>query len=255
MRIRTSRLPAGYREVEYLESATTQYIDTGITANSTSIISYTFQYVSLVGSYNRIFGARNGNGNGLLNQRTTSSSGGGFFLESAGGTWSTSSTDFDKHEMVLNGVTQKLYNNGTQVLSSLTIADNTEGTMWLFGTNQGGTNSNVRFYSYSHIKGDVLVQKLIPCVRVSDSKPGMYDVVNGNFLVNQASGVDDFSVGGYVNDTYKVALGIEGVSIPVEYQQVEYIYQEKQADSGTGNLAYIQSNLSFADIDKVEFDL
>lgn len=43
--------------------------------------------------------------------------------------------------------------------------------------------------------------------------------------------------------------------LPDEYQRIEYIYQEKQGASGTTNLAYIQSNFSFADIDAAEFDI
>ena len=43
--------------------------------------------------------------------------------------------------------------------------------------------------------------------------------------------------------------------LPVGYAEVEYIYQEKAGTGGVENLAYIQSNLSFADIDAVELDL
>ena len=40
-----------------------------------------------------------------------------------------------------------------------------------------------------------------------------------------------------------------------DYTEVDYIYQNQLHGSGTTDLAYIQSNLSFADIDAAEFDI
>ena len=40
-----------------------------------------------------------------------------------------------------------------------------------------------------------------------------------------------------------------------DYTEVDYIYQNQLHGSGTTGLAYIQSNLSFADIDAAEFDI
>ena len=232
MRIRFSRLPIGYQEVEYIESPSYQYIDTGFTVDSTCIIEYDFQYVSMVGGYNRIFGARNGNGNGLLNQRTTTDSDGGFYLECAVGAWSTSSTDFNKHHMVLDSVNRKLYNNGSVALDGFYIADNVEGTMYLFGTYEGGTNSNVRFFSYSLIKNGSLVQKLIPCYRLSDGVIGMYDVVNNNFLTNQAADTyGPFLKGNDVNLSGKLPTGPR---LPYAYQEVEYIESDGNQKVDTG---------------------
>ena len=49
---------------------------------------------------------------------------------------------------------------------------------------------SAKFYSaYS------LVRDLVPCYRIADSKPGMYDLVGGVFYVNQSSGNIEFTVG------------------------------------------------------------
>lgn len=36
--------------------------------------------------------------------------------------------------------------------------------------------------------GDILVREFIPALRVSDSKPGLYDTVNSVFYTNAGSG-------------------------------------------------------------------
>lgn len=62
---------------------------------------------------------------------------------------------------------------------------------------------------------------LIPCYRISDRKPGMYDIVNNVFYTNAGTG--EFSYGPDVH-----------YNIPFEYQEVEWL-------KGDGN-AYIKAN-------------
>ena len=40
---------------------------------------------------------------------------------------------------------------------------------------------------------DILVRNFVPCYRVSDNKPGLYDLVNDEFLTN--SGTGEFTLG------------------------------------------------------------
>ena len=217
MRVRLARLPAGYREVEYLESTNLEYINTTKTVDSTCVISFEFQYVSLVGGYNRIFGARNGNGKGLLNMRTASENSGNFYLEFSGGIWNTKAFDLQKHKVILDAVNHKLYVDGSVVTSSFYIADNTEGAMWLFGTNQGGSTSNVRFFNYKLVKNSSLEQNLVPCIKVDTMTPGMFDTVNSVFYTNQGTG--EFLYGKFT-DTGKIKIPSK---LPIEYQEVTYL--------------------------------
>lgn len=220
-----SRLPAGYQEVEYIESPNAEYIDTGKTADSTSIIAFDFQYVSFNSSYNRIFGARNAEGKGLLNIRTSTTSGPYLLVENVHNWVSTTSIGTNKHSIKMDGYGHNLYYDNSVVSTNFTIKDDTLGNMWLFGTNQGGTDSNVRIFNYTHVKGGILIQKLVPCVRISDNKPGLYDTVNNEFLVN--SGTGEFIVGPNVPKSV----------LPDEYQRVEYV-------EGTGT-QYIDTGIKF----------
>lgn len=172
-------LPDEYQEVEYVESPDNQYIDTGKTVDSSCVISFDFKYVSITNKYNRIFGARNSNGNALLNMRTTDETGGNFYLESGRSTWADTAVDTNKHSIVMDSPANTMTFDGVKKLSSFRMANNTEGTMWIFGTNQGGSNSNVRFFNYKLIKNGVLEQNLIPCYNKYTGDIGFYDLRGG----------------------------------------------------------------------------
>ena len=79
----------------------------------------------------------------------------------------------------------------------------------------------------------------------------MIFVNNADFTNNFPTGISFHRTGtrtGY-------AKNIPNQYLPDEYQGVEYIYQEKQNSGGTDAFAYIQPDLSFSDIDSVEFDV
>lgn len=48
--------------------------------------------------------------------------------------------------------------------------------------------SNVRIYSCKLYDDTTLVRDFIPCIRIADNKPGMYDIVGSTFYVNQGVG-------------------------------------------------------------------
>lgn len=221
------KLPLEYQQVEYIESPDSQYIDTGKTVNSTCIISFDFQYASIIGGYNRIFGARNGNGNGLLNIRSTNTDGGNFYLENRNTSWADTAVDTNKHSIVMNAVTNKMIFDGIEKLSNFGINDNTEGTMWLFGTNQGGSTSNVRFFNYKLIKNGQLEQNLVPCYRKSDNVIGMYDLVGKQFYTNQGTGI--FLKGNDVNNT--ISCKVAGGSSDIYYGYNQLVKNGNFVDS------------------------
>lgn len=51
-----------------------------------------------------------------------------------------------------------------------------------------------RIYKFIIYDGDKEVCNLIPCIRVTDNKPGMYDTVSDKFYSNEAGG-EDFIAG------------------------------------------------------------
>ena len=213
MRIRTSRLPAGYREVEYLQSNGSQIIKTGITASNELGLHYKIYDTS------GRFGVLGANDN-LRHHSYDSSALYGYATRG----WES---------MTLNTVTEakinyfndhSIYKNGTFLRSDLpTTAWDTEMEYYLFARNfrTDGTASpywSGRIYFFKMTVGNELVRDFIPCVRISDSKPGLYDVVNKYFYINQGTGAD-FSVGSYVDVGYRVSTTL----LPEAYQEVEYI--------------------------------
>ena len=50
--------------------------------------------------------------------------------------------------------------------------------------------SSHKIFYFQIFEEDTLMQNLVPCLRSSDNKPGMFDTVNSVFYVNQATGED-----------------------------------------------------------------
>lgn len=180
-------LPVGYVELEYLESTGTQWIDTGVNGDSTSYITYKFQYTSLSTDYNRVFGSRK-NTQSLLNMRSSTATGGSFFLEWGGGNYTGPSIDTNVHEVILDGPNNQYKFDGALKSSGFNISDNNTYNLYIFGTNNGGSNGSKRFYWYKHYKSGALIRNYIPCYRYSDGVEGLYDTVTKQFFTNQGTG-------------------------------------------------------------------
>lgn len=65
-------------------------------------------------------------------------------------------------------------------------------TIFLFGLNDGNhliqAGPGCIIYEMRFYTSDKLLMEFIPCVRKSDSKPGMYDTVTKTFYTNAGSG-------------------------------------------------------------------
>jgi len=181
-------LPMEYQGVEYIQSSGTQYIDTGYAADETSCINFKFQYTSISTNYNRVFGSRK-NVNALLNMRSSTSNGGKFYMEWARSAISNPNIDTNAHEVLLDSPNKIYKFDNTVYSSSFEVPSNVNTyNMYIFATNDGGTDGSKRFYYYKHSKSGNLIQYLIPCYRKSDSVIGMYDTVNKQFYTNSGTG-------------------------------------------------------------------
>lgn len=112
---------------------------------------------------------------------------------------------------------------GTTSDIEIKTSDNVR-TLCLFGSNEKG--SYVKFGAYEMImygckiyEGGVLVRDLIPCIRTTDNKTGLYDVVGEKFYPNK--GVLEFE---YEYD------------IPEEYQEVQYLESDGNQYIDTGHI-------------------
>ena len=197
------RLPAEYQEVEYLEATGTQafFTDVPIQDNLTVDSVQTFN-----GGDTYLFGGYSGKGFQCSFNGSWSN-----YIQSAyvgyyewGSPITTDNTTI--YHVVLtqeNGI-QTGYKNDVQVLNGTksTTSDTSAGaTAAMFG--QRGSNGRFglfykgKVYSCKVSKGNELLADYVPCYRKQDTKPGMYDLVTGNFYVNQ--GTDEFLYGANVN--------------------------------------------------------
>jgi len=196
------RLPKNFREVEYLESTGTQYIDTGLKGDleTKAELSYRYATTSSVSGSGRIFGSRTGpTSNGfaigtysgiiVLNDRV-----GAYFSNANIGEASTKvstniwySVIISKDGAYFNG-TKHTYANGSIV--SFTTPNNLK----LFGFDNNGTMGygRVQISKCKIYKNDILVRDFIPCLDASNV-PCMYELVEGKAYYNAGTGA--FSYG------------------------------------------------------------
>lgn len=178
--------PEGYTRLEYLESSGTQYIDTNVQSSSDLIVDtkyyyesgYFFGYNGTIDGVNKSYGYPSNTNNSYLRI------GGGYvFQNSEWGTnkWLKLHIENSRNNVTLNGVTfsnsggnfgTHTFSNGGNITLGRYVDTNFVGKVKYFRIKQGNT----------------LLRNFIPVKRNSDNKPGMYDLVNNVFYVNQGTG-------------------------------------------------------------------
>ena len=194
----TAILPSTYQQVEYIESSGTQYIDTGVNADTNISIridakfndnsSYTYQ--NAMGAIN----IQNGNKRFHINPNDINTIA---FQYASGYTAKIVTTGYTKRFNAFIDVYNRTWEStveGTTTTGTLTITtdyDTTEN-FWLFRRN--GENAGLRYYAQVRIyscklyDSGVLVRDYIPCYRKSDNVIGLYDLVNNVFYTNEGTG-------------------------------------------------------------------
>lgn len=195
--LRYSRLPEGYREVEYVEttkgsasSYTHGYITWSSNSPSSTLLQIEFSFMPLSDS------------------NTTSTTGcafgnyyiGGFasysgqlgYLYNNSGVGSSSFVIGQKTSVIINQIgTRKIIENGIEIA---TLSDNSDYYKSIgFGAckqgNGGGSLSTqpMRIYEIkiTEFNGNLVVDA-VPCVRVSDNVPGFCDLVSTTFFVKES---------------------------------------------------------------------
>lgn len=186
------RLPSEYQEVEYIESTGTQYIDVGVKLNGLDSVSVKYQIID--GTTLGIFGARDTSSSSSYTLTFSNN------IASIGYYSKTYQTnvlaDNDWHYFELTGGKSSF--DGIVVQTNTPHNFSTPRNCYIFAIygyqNKVYTGGSVRIKEFTINES----LKLISCYRRSDHKPGMYDLVSGNFLVNKDNG-EDFIVGPDVN--------------------------------------------------------
>ena len=197
-------LPAAYRQVEWIQSTGTQWIDIGIVPSDSTGFEIDFIPYGLSASpVQSIFAAvtvvtENGNDNTYALQLAMHVSAGKLYRGLSISAYVTGCNMQGTIRQTIsyrNGIfTDPLGNSISLQPQSLSKVD---ASIAVFGrhyiyhnNNTEGVNElgNVRVYSLKFFDGNVLVRDFIPCYRISDNEIGLYDTVNGVFYTNQGTG-------------------------------------------------------------------
>ena len=187
-------------ELEYLESARWQYIDTGISGNNDNLAFYmAFDWRSFSASWEGLFGNLRSNGNDcwrilqtndassdtLLVNTNTRATGDGLTNIYNITKQTRHTISMDKDSIVVDG-------NTPYTSSTVKISSNTNN-IYLFRSGPGNSiGGNVRFYLFQIRDNGVLVRDFIP-VLDPNGVPAMLDRVEPKLYYNQGSG--QFSYG------------------------------------------------------------
>ena len=187
-------IPSTYQQVEYLESSGTQYIGLGLALN---IANYCFYFrlmpLSLGGT------SSSNNYAGIMGANAAPQVGwyqGGWTVGNAG-----SATPYLPAMGQIYEIEYSKDFNGTYYVDGQSTGIRRSGTMTckLFWVEHKTTNAIARVYkAYAVDKDGAYAYNLIPCVRKSDSKPGMYDIISKTFFTNAGNG--EFTYGEAVNE-------------------------------------------------------
>lgn len=188
-------------EVEYLESTGTQWIDTGINADSNLGFNITYKMNSQNTPENR-WGAIRQSGNTIVRHHTstdTASNTFGYFLGS--GRAFTIPTDMNKHTLSLDTESGIYILDGVSATFKKSVFD-CQANFWIFGRNSNTESlvniAQMAIYKCQLCSSDVLARDFIPVLDWND-RPCMYDKVTGELFYNQGTG--EFTYGELEGET------------------------------------------------------
>lgn len=193
-------LPPTLQHVVYIESTGTQYIDLNFGFDSTDEIETEFSIAT--GQLNDKYIVSPNIWNNNDNRFAMGVHRGGLYTAAYGNT-STSTTTLSPETSNDGEIHKWIYNNYTfsipdiqanKDVSDVIFKETTANLRLFYGYN---SNTKGKIASYHHKKADGTEVNLIPCYRISDHKPGMWDTVTQTFYTNSGSG--EFILGPAVN--------------------------------------------------------
>ena len=190
-----SRLPAGYTEVEWIQSSGTQYIDSGVTETSDMAVSCHFDVDTVASDY--LFGSQQNSANlsynGIFKNNMLEYNYAEIGFTAASSIELTEEVIGSTNNITINGVSHTLSTGTPQNVSMLIfgIRRNT-GAMRPYGG-----KAKLRYFKIK--KGSNTVRDFVPCKNPSGTV-GLYDLVGGEFYTTPTA-----------------------VPLPAGYTQVEYL--------------------------------
>lgn len=188
---RTSQLPSGYQRLKWIQPQhlANQYIATSITP--TSNYSIEFQFSDMASDYNQCFWCARANTNvstytmfclpAIYNGRYLRS-------DNNSGQVQVSGIELDEGLYTITRRKNKVYVNNTLYIVHDSGSFTAGGKLVFFSSYIDSAFDNVAHYKCYGIKvwdgSDVLILHLLPCLRNSDGRPGLYDIINQTFYTN-----------------------------------------------------------------------
>lgn len=211
-----SRLPAGYVELEYIQSTGTQYIDTEFVPKNTTKVASQFKLISASSHYFSIFGVEGSDGYkgytifGVDGQNNVQGIYWNQYFNVAGAAYSQ--TVPNSVEMGNGTIT---FDDVTQTFESSTFT--CETSIYLFCNNKYSANGtsypqylcSAAIYNFSIYDSDNLVRDFVPCKNPAGTV-GLYDLVGQKFYTNAGTG--EFTAGPAVNlESYAASKSLSAI--------------------------------------------
>lgn len=182
-------LPSCFIPVESLQSTGTQYIDTGIKMNADWCVQIDAkQTYTAKGTTRYLFGTYDSSN--VTNYYIAVRSGSGNFIAVDGSTSAEGMFAYDGsfHEhKIENG---NYYIDDTLIGALTTQSFTPTSTAYLFGCSNIGFNADTWMIRKCKIFDGTgrIIADYVPCIRTTDHKPGMFDLITGLFLTNAGTG-------------------------------------------------------------------
>lgn len=197
------QLPAGYRRVLYLQSTGSQYIDAGfqVRASYSAVIDQDMDFYRL-GVRNFAIGTYRSNGTGgrMINAEYTASNYARIWQHSTAnivGDTALTSTRHVYTTQIDSNVTMKADDVVMAQMARYTSSNYVTYPFKLFTDGRAGTFGGQKHYFTRATVNGTMVRLMVPAVRVSDDKPGLYDLcgsicplTNNPFYINSGTGQD-----------------------------------------------------------------
>lgn len=180
-------VPAGYTQLEYIESTGTQYINTGIKATSSIGVEIDYSDYVVNGNENVLFGASNGSWAAQLGMNNSKTQGQTLAYYNYDGYTGYAIQNACKYKLE-NGA---LYANGTQIYSKTFSSFSYTYNIYLLAQNWAGAAQNYAKLKLKSAKvwdNSALIRDFIPAKRNSDGVIGLYDIVGNVFYTNSGTG-------------------------------------------------------------------
>ena len=184
--------PSDYEKVAFLESTGTQWIDTGIEPDCTTVVSLDWQSLKASGEFFQVLaGTRDENNNQMTALISTANNlSGGVLGESGPVTADGAFGRFSRYIVTLDAVSNAIFFDGVMRKYTTRTVESLP-SIYLFARHSPTGAEAVasgRLYGCQIHKGGALVRDFVPCRRISDGKLGLYDQESNEFYGNDGSG-------------------------------------------------------------------